>query len=683
MLPTDCIFVISTFLKSSNTYLQLMLVSKDVHKRLRNFQENNLIHRVRYYLSDYNPKFTKPNPKRNDVINRIRLDEYFKYKDTTFVYDLSMFNAKILYVNSINISRKFKINTQKVILDINPNDIEIKKITTKKEAEDSQIWDRLEKHYDKKNNLEPEKPCLLLNTGDNKHIFTINFDKLQQIIVRPIKYNTMYEHIRSTEHKLWIKNEINHSPKRNIFTNLLLSKNRHSAKIRMKLFDISDKVDRKMKIVKMKKNVKRKIKPPDIDGNISPGDELQNLVDDILSRKDRKVEKDIIPVPTKLWNIKDKMIDSLTVIDKVRDTKNQIKIIPVTEKSTNPNRIRMTEQRKDISKTPSEKYLKRHPFTGYIRYKYNMLNTQHGLDTINLMEHQNKYGYYTYDKKNNFIFEFDRVWSKDLRNYNYTQAYQTIKPVLTSKIQVSYVVDKVYSLVCKAFGSPFVYENIRSALSSYESYIIGSIIPRMLMNGLDDPLYENSDIDIAIKNNEVLSKNQDNISRIIAKVIENILTSGVVSSFSIAKVNNGRTKIIYEIDKKKYHLELFRYIGDIHELIRKFHVPCVRAYIPLGKSGCSIYCYLSFVKALQTQICDISQYRFYSNTDIKKILVKYFNRGFGFNMTIPEIKIFSRFLDENKIKYTISKIEDKKISDQTQNFNTNYVDVEALYKMLK
>jgi len=68
----------------------------------------------------------------------------------------------------------------------------------------------------------------------------------------------------------------------------------------------------------------------------------------------------------------------------------------------------------------------------------------------------------------------------------------------------------------------------------------------------------------------------------------------------------------------------------------------------------SIKCYLSFVIAMRRGICDLQQKRFYSNTKLTNLLLKYFSRGMGFVLSVTEAEHFTTILEKKKIKWSAS-----------------------------
>ena len=188
----------------------------------------------------------------------------------------------------------------------------------------------------------------------------------------------------------------------------------------------------------------------------------------------------------------------------------------------------------------------------------------------------------------------------------------------------------------------------------YGVYICGSVLPLSFVSDSNDNL---KDIDIAIENAHLYISIRE-----IRSNIKRILRSN--SKFIV--INNSKFSLTFTYMNKKYKLDLFGFDGRIENLVRIFHLPCVRGYYSTFYKN--LYCFASFIRAIYTGINYNTKNRnFFGTVDKMDIYKKYHNYGFGSVFNKKDAEVFLKYVNTN---YKIKKI--KKYIPHEELINNEY-----------
>ena len=178
----------------------------------------------------------------------------------------------------------------------------------------------------------------------------------------------------------------------------------------------------------------------------------------------------------------------------------------------------------------------------------------------------------------------------------------------------------------------------------YNVYICGSIIPLSFIPNIR----EIKDIDIAIPSKY--------IDYNVNKIIENIKKNLYIKNIKLEQKYEYKYHLSFKYKDNDYNFDFFGFTGDIENLIKRFHLPCVRAFYDVHDKG--LYCYSSFVRAIYTGICYNTKLRYFmGKSNVTDIFKKYYNYGFGFVFNKKDMLLFLKNIDKENTYYEIKKVE--------------------------
>lgn len=528
MLPFDCIFMISTFVRNVNVYGNLLSLCKPLYKYLKKIGIKNVYKNngLDIYWEDSHPEYI-------ENIKYLQLDV-----GESGVVDISYCNAKSLLLKASYIQHDTVIKLNKSMKSYK-NQIYHYRIFTSPH--------RIPKAYKVINHDSPNIHYMYLaidpedERGDDTIVVVFNSNKLETIVLKKKK-------ICPKPHYLCVQKEKSHQ--------------NH--------------------IIFMRKNM------------------IDNIFENTTKRS--------YHVP----NI---------IVDSIENVKNII--------------------------YPSEKNIKDFPITTFLQLKYKLLKSAKGLELIYCIEHQSIFNFINYENSTHdyAVFKYKRVISDDKIDLNrYGEITKSVILPINHNIKYDKNLNASY-ITETLFGSSHEFEIWMDLLKDYKSFIVGSSILKCLITNKDQKsLYDDSDIDIAVSSSTDLSS-----------IIGNLIKMSCLRDLVITVRNKNHIYISYKAQNgKPIKIDLFIYYGPINSLIQHFHLSCVKAFTPFKRNEIGkLYCTISFIKTIRTGICEVNRFYLYPKNDIKPILLKYFKRGFGFRLTPSEIKIFTKLLDTNNIKYKI------------------------------
>jgi hypothetical protein len=190
---------------------------------------------------------------------------------------------------------------------------------------------------------------------------------------------------------------------------------------------------------------------------------------------------------------------------------------------------------------------------------------------------------------------------------------------------------------------------ITSLYKGYDThgvYICGSTILSVLMSEKIS-----SDIDIILipkyKNAERYYIAE--FKQYIITILKNIIKIKSIK-YTIQKQSQLRYSLSIEYKNQIFNFDIFTIIGNVSELVRHFHLPCVRALYNIKTK--KLLCYMSFVRSLLTGLCFNARSKCYGDKNkVINVYTKYFKRGFGYIFNEMDKNKFINELKCKGIKY--------------------------------